>query len=229
MPRHFVISLSAGRPSVRAFSTDSVVVLNGQQLSGAPRALQNGDVIAAGSARFTYTDSAPARHAPPPAQDVSAYLVDTRTKTAYRLATRSTGIGRDASNAIVVRDPTASRFHAEIRREAGGFVLHPRGSAGTLVNNRRVGTPCLLDDGDTIEVAYRVLQFTTRPLSPGERVAGTTPTPQDETSRRPTIPRDRTPGTQAAIDAADRRWPVAAIWGVLLLGVVGLLSWLLRR
>ena len=224
MPRHFVLSSRGGRVTVRAFNPDTVVVVNGEQLAGNAHALNDGDVIAAGNARFVFSiNEPPARRQTPPAA-TQAYLVDVRAKTAYKLATRSTGIGRDAANAIVIRDPTASRFHAEVRREAGGFVLHPRGSAGTTVNNRRVGTPCVLEDGDMIEIAYRVLRFTSGALAADERLAGTTPAPSDEVSRRPTIPRDRTPSTQAAIDAASAsRWTAVAIWTAVALvaAVVG--------
>ncbi len=230
MPRHFVLSARGGRVTVRAFNPDTVVVVNGEQLSGAAHALNDGDVIAAGNARFFYTTGEPAPRRPSPMPATSAYLVDVRAKTAYRLTSRSTGIGRDAANAIIVRDPTASRFHAEVRREAGGFVLHPRGSAGTTVNNRRVGSPCVLEDGDLIEIAYRVLRFTTSALAPDERVAGTTPAPSDELSRRPTIPRDRTPSTQAAIDAASgSRWTAVAVWTVVALAAAVVGGWILAR
>jgi pSer/pThr/pTyr-binding forkhead associated (FHA) protein len=230
MPRHFVLETQAGSVTVRAFNTDSVVVVNGEQLSGAAHRLNDGDVIAAGNTRFVYTEAEPASRRATPPPPASAYLVDVRAKTAYRLVNRSTGIGRDASNAIIVRDPTASRFHAEVRREAGGFVLHPRGSAGTLVNNRRTGAPYKLEDGDFIEIAFRVLRFATGPLAPDERVAGTTPSPSDELSRRPTIPRDRTPSTQAAIEAASgSRWTAIAIWTGVVLAAAVIGGWILAR
>lgn len=230
MPRHFVLVTQTGTVTIRAFNTDSVVVVNGEQLSSAAHRLNDGDVITAGNARFVFSDAEPAARRVTPPAPTSAYLVDVRAKTAYRLVNRSTGIGRDASNAIIVRDPTASRFHAEVRREAGGFVLHPRGSAGTLVNNRRAGAPYMLEDGDFIEIAFRVLRFATGPLAPDERVAGTTPSPSDELSRRPTIPRDRTPSTQAAIEASSgSRWTAIAIWTGVVLAAAVVGGWILGR
>ena len=89
-------------------------------------------------------------------------------------------------NEDVIRDPTASRFHAEIRREAGGFVLHARGSAGTMVNNRRVASPCMLEEGDQIEIAYTVLRFT-KTAPPTEQLGVPRPTPGDGSHRRPTL------------------------------------------
>jgi pSer/pThr/pTyr-binding forkhead associated (FHA) protein len=225
-----VLITHAGSVTIRAFNTDSVVVVNGEQLSGAAHPLNDGDVIAAGNARFVFSVAEPAARRITPTPLTSAYLVDVRAKMAYRLVNRSTGIGRDSSNAIIVRDPTASRFHAEVRREAGGFVLHPRGSAGTLVNNRRTGSPSVLEDGDLIEIAFRVLRFTNGPLGPDEHVAGTTPSPGDELSRRPTIPRDRTPSTQAAIDAASGlRWTSIAIWAGVALAAAVIGGWILGR
>jgi pSer/pThr/pTyr-binding forkhead associated (FHA) protein len=193
MPRHFVLTVHGLNASVRPLSIDNVVVVNGRQLSGSPWTLHDGDVIAAGSGRFVFTDepprSAPARGsgAVPPAE---AYLVDEQRSVAYRLISRSTGIGRDHSNAVVVRDPTASRFHAEVRREAGGFVLHARGSAGTRVNDRRVASPCMLEEGDRIEISYTVFRFTTQPPAPEQLAAGRSSS-EDSDQRRSTPITDR--------------------------------------
>src|SRR5215471_10440527 len=75
-----------------------------------------------------------------------AYLVDDRAKIAHPLAPPSTSIGRDASNEIVIRDPSASRFHAEIKQEAGSFVLHSIGATGTLLNAKPLSEPQTLTE-----------------------------------------------------------------------------------
>jgi pSer/pThr/pTyr-binding forkhead associated (FHA) protein len=90
-----------------------------------------------------------------------AWLVDERWFKAYPLASRTT-IGRSANSTIILRDPAVSRVHAEVRREALGFVLRARGSAGTKVNGVRVGGECALQEGDVIEIAYSNLRFTQR-------------------------------------------------------------------
>jgi pSer/pThr/pTyr-binding forkhead associated (FHA) protein len=58
----------------------------------------------------------------------------------YRLQThRPFTIGRDPGNDIVLRDPKASRHHAEVVFERGFFVLHDLASAnGSFINGRRI-------------------------------------------------------------------------------------------
>ncbi len=62
------------------------------------------------------------------------------TEKAYRLQThRPFTVGRDPGNDIILRDPKASRHHAEIVFERGFFVLHDLASAnGTFVNGKKV-------------------------------------------------------------------------------------------
>jgi predicted component of type VI protein secretion system len=183
-PRHFVVERHGSRVRVRPCGIDAVLVVNGAQSGANPVELRNGDTIDAGSARFLY--SAEQSGAFPAASRVEAHLLETRSGIVHPLAAPSTGVGRDRQNAVVVRDPTASRFHAEIRREAGGFVLHPHGSAGTLVNSRRIGTPERLRDGDRIEIANVELRFVMGPVPPGSTFAETIV--DEEASQRPTVP-----------------------------------------
>jgi pSer/pThr/pTyr-binding forkhead associated (FHA) protein len=227
MPRHFLLLVHGLNASIRPMNTENVVVVNGQQLSGAPLTLHDGDVIAAGSGRFVYTDDAP-RVTPTRAADQSrdrvAYLVDDRASTAYRLASRSTGIGRDQSNAVVIRDPTASRFHAEIRREAGGFVLHARGSAGTAVNDRRVAGPWMLEEGDRIEIAYTVLRFTAdRPAD--AQLAAVRPDPGHSSQSAPT-PISAGMTIESAIVAPPARGRTALLAAIALLVALAIWLWL---
>jgi pSer/pThr/pTyr-binding forkhead associated (FHA) protein len=163
MPRHFTVTVYDLNVSLRPVSKDIVVAVNGVQLSGAPRLLNDGDVISAGSGRFVFSEDVP-RLTPVGSPAVGrAFLIDESRNVAYELVSRSTQIGRDSSNAIVVRDAGASRFHAEVRREAGGFALHSMGSSGTMRNGRRVDGPVLLDEGDTIEVAFARYRFGLNP------------------------------------------------------------------
>jgi pSer/pThr/pTyr-binding forkhead associated (FHA) protein len=98
--------------------------------------------------------------APPPAS-----LVDVRWAVAYPLARVCTGIGRDASNPVLIRDLVASRSHAEVRRDGDAYVLHPVGSGETKVNGVVATAPRPLAEGDVIEIAYTRLRFTRKPPS----------------------------------------------------------------
>ena len=191
-PRHFVIEVRRGAASVRPFGSDAIVTLNGRQVAGEAARLRDGDVVAAGRVAFLYSAERPASRATPSAgvaPQADAYLVEVRSGATYPLRAPSTGIGRDRANAIVVTDPTASRFHAELRCEAGGWVLHPMGSSGTHVNGRRTGAPCLLEDGDEIEVAYTTLRFKRGATPQGSATTGRpAPTAEElDAARRPTI------------------------------------------
>lgn len=182
-PRHFTITVYGLNASLRASSKDNVVVVNDKQLVGVPHLLNDGDVIAAGAGRFVFSEHTP-RIGPTPAEsNEPVFLVNLSGNTGRQLLSRSTTLGRDASSTIVVNDPSASRFHAEVRREAGGFALHSMGTAGTLLNGRKISAPIMLAEGDVIEIARRKWRFT--------RTA-----PQSE--------------MQAPRDAADRQWRARA-------------------
>ena len=105
--------------------------------------------------------------------DPLPYLVDVRWGVAYDLHRVCTGIGRNASNPILIRDLAASRSHAEIRRAGDRCVLLPVGAAETRVNGVAVTGPRPLAEGDVIEIAYTRLRFTRKPPE-----AGVTPAPE---------------------------------------------------
>ena len=164
-PRHFVIEVRGQQATVRPCSIHEVITLNGRQVLSDPVVLNDGDVIAAGSGFFTYSSGFPEpRDDFAPLIPPVAYLIDALGRKAYVLQHASTGIGRDPSNAIVLTDGEASRFHAEVRREAGGFALHSTGSAGTHVNGHFVNGARMLEEGDEIGVASHTFRFTNGPL-----------------------------------------------------------------
>ncbi|MFF3563775.1 FHA domain-containing protein [Streptomyces sp. NPDC002574] len=67
--------------------------------------------------------------------------------------------GRKAENTVVIASVSASRFHAEVRRENHGFVLYDRGSSnGTRVNGERV-TSHVLQPGDLIAIGEETFCF----------------------------------------------------------------------
>lgn len=67
--------------------------------------------------------------------------------------------GRKGENTVVIASVSASRFHAEVRRENHGFVLYDRGSSnGTRVNGERV-TSHVLQPGDLIAIGEETFCF----------------------------------------------------------------------
>lgn len=71
----------------------------------------------------------------------------------YFLSKSVTRIGRERDNDIAIpHDPQVSRYHAEIRREGGVYVLYDLNSTnGTFVNNRQI-TSHPLAKGDQIRI-----------------------------------------------------------------------------
>lgn len=217
--RHFIITTAQGGVRLESCSPHHVVVVNGQQLTTEAISLSEGDVIAAGSATFILADDATRAVAPrytpaPP----SAFLVNERARRAYALGRRSASIGRDTASHIHVAEPTVSRFHADVRAEAGEYVLYSLGSAGTQVNGERVAVPRVLAEGDRIDLGDTTLVFS-RTAPPGMPVsegddAGTSPV-----SERPTIAHAR---VDEPIEPIDRGGvPRAAIAiGILILIVI---------
>ena len=190
-PRHFALATRGNAVAVRATSTDNVVVVNGEQLGDTERALRDGDVIAAGSGSFAYNLDV-ARTTPLDVIEVrQAFLIETAAGVAHPLNHRSTTIGRDASNEIVLKDPGASRFHGEIRSESGGFALHSMGSAGASVGGASISAPCMLKEGDVIDIGFTEFRFTQKPLPPDIGIAPLHSTENDEFARRPTIDSER--------------------------------------
>ncbi len=88
-----------------------------------------------------------------------SYLVYEFERRAYPLTTDTFSIGRDAGSRIVIREPSVSRVHAEVRAEGDGYVLHANGPTGTKLNGAAVVAPEKLTDGDRIEVGSAELTF----------------------------------------------------------------------
>lgn len=69
--------------------------------------------------------------------------------------------GRSDENDVVITSVLASRVHAELRREDGGFILYDRGSRnGTRVNGSPV-TAHQLQSGDQITIGEETFRFET--------------------------------------------------------------------
>ena len=229
MPRHFILIVHGLNTSVRPGSADVVVVVNGKQLTGSSALLNEGDVIAAGAGTFVYSEDPPVVTPADPPPRPRAFLVDVQENVAHELVNRSTPLGRDASNAIVLRDPTASRFHAEVRREAGGFALHTMGSAGTVVNGQPLKGPCLLSEGDTLEIAHVRLRFTRQQPPAGTPQAAAHGSENDAAGRRPTVMSDRFDVKPDTVSPPSGRRIQPAVWVALLVALAAIIAWILFR
>jgi predicted component of type VI protein secretion system len=177
--RHFVVAASDGCWTIRPHTTADVVALNGWQLDSRPVPLSDGDVVAAGCGFFGFSLERPEPRDLRPATGAPPHLVIDAARCAHPLDHASTAIGSDPSNVIVLREPEAGLFHAEVRREAGGFALHPMGSSPTRLNGRPMTVPLLLNEGDEITIARTALRYTAQPL-PAEIQLADTEAEQDD-------------------------------------------------
>ena len=187
--RHFTIKVADdGSATLRPYSASTIVVVNGAAASPSGIPIRPGDVIAAGSARFYYVDDLEAPR-PDAGQQQSrpAYLIDETERQAYPLAKRTVSIGRDVGAGIPLRDPAVSRFHADVRSEAGEYVLYSMGSAGTHVNDQRVAAPKLLAEGDIIRIGTTNFRFTRGELPQGVSIARVAEQEEDALARRSTV------------------------------------------
>lgn len=236
--RHFSVAVGghggSARPVLKPASPQGIVVVNGRQVASSGVELEHGDVIGAGSARFVYAED---RERPLPASsaaamiDRDAYLINEEERVAYPLAKKTVSIGRDAASHIIVRDPSVSRFHADVRAEAGNFVLYAMGSSGTRVNGNTVSGPQLLEEGDRIMVGDQTFRFTREPLG-----GGITPVPlggneeaDDRLSRRPTqISSQAVTGNARAVPGPGSGRPLVPIIVVIAVAIAVAAFLLLR-
>lgn len=164
---------------------------------------------------------------PDDSENGPSYLVYEFERRAYPLADTTFTIGRDASSDIVVREPSVSRNHAEVRSENGEFVVTSSGATGTLLNGQPVTGPSKLEDGDKIGVG--TLEFTYRRgrLPLGVSVVDTMSADghdPDAMTKRDTIKSPILGGTQTA-PAAKTKSPAGTI--VLFALLIGAAAWYL--
>lgn len=95
----------------------------------------------------------------PPGTPVLALVQGGDVLREYSLSRESMTIGRMAGSEIEIKDPGASRRHAEIRRDGDAYTLVDLGSTnGTLVNDRTVKEHPL-QQGDRITIGRTTLEF----------------------------------------------------------------------
>ncbi len=77
----------------------------------------------------------------------------------FPLGSGSLSFGRTSDNTVVISSPLASRRHAELRFEAGGYVLYDLNSSnGTLLNGQRVQVQ-RMNPGDVITIGDESFRF----------------------------------------------------------------------
>ncbi|HEX6533469.1 MAG TPA: FHA domain-containing protein [Gemmatimonadaceae bacterium] len=185
--RHFKIQVQDGAGRIVPASTQNVVVLNGRQAPADGATLASGDVIAAGSARFIYLAERDSPRPAPAPEPAPAILVDSTAKKGYMLRKRVVQIGREIGCSIVLKDPTVSRFHADVRSEGGEYVIYSMGSSGTKINGQSVTVPRMLEEGDQIAIGDTTFTFTRAPLPPGIRPVQFEDHEDDSFSRKNTV------------------------------------------
>ncbi len=187
--RHFSIGVNGDGATVKPYSAQNIVVVNGRQVALSGVRLADGDQISAGSAHFVYIEDVnKPRTASAAVAGSAAYLVDEREKRAYPLKKKTVNIGRDAASQVPIKDPSVSRFHADVRSEAGQFVLYAMGSAGTRINGQAVSAPQLLEEGDLVEIGGTTLRFTRQAPAGGIKVqSGADNDLEDASARRSTM------------------------------------------
>ena len=83
-------------------------------------------------------------------------------------------LGRDADAAVALDSPSVSRRHARIVVAASQATIEDLGSKnGTLLNDRRVGKPQPLADGDKLRVGSVALTFRILPSAASTQTAVT--------------------------------------------------------
>ncbi len=98
---------------------------------------------------------------PAPARGASLVISsdDVGERRTVRLSAQVVTIGRLPECEVVLRDPSASRRHAQIREQEGTYTLTDLGSTnGTMLNGQTVQAR-ELTDGDRIRIGTTILEF----------------------------------------------------------------------
>lgn len=212
--RHFRVELAGIIPIVLPASSQNVIALNGRQVPTGGADLHPGDVISAGSARFVYLESRDEERPAPPEEPPQALLVNTAARKAYTMRNRVVQIGREIGCSIVLKDPTVSRFHADVRSEAGGYVLYSMGSGGTKINGQTVTAPRMLVEGDEIAIGGTTFTFIRGPVPPGMSRVQFEDNAEEAVNRRRTMLAQKVvTGAHAPTRRRKRNWTTPLLLG----------------
>jgi predicted component of type VI protein secretion system len=222
--RHFKIQLDGVLPMVLPASSQNVIALNGRQVPTGGADLHPGDVISAGSARFVYLETRDAARPAPPEEPPPALLVNAAARKAYTMRNRVVQIGREIGCSIVLKDPTVSRFHADVRSEAGGYVLYSMGSSGTKINGQTVTAPRMLVEGDEIVIGGTTFTFLRGAVPPGMSRVQFEDNTEEAVNRRQTMLAQRAvTASQVPAYRGQRNWMTPVMVGGGLVAVLAAL------
>lgn len=79
--------------------------------------------------------------------------------TVFVLMAARASVGRGEECEVMLADLKASRRHAELRLEAGGWEVHDLGSANGILVNGKGGRQSRLKSGDTVSLGETLLEF----------------------------------------------------------------------
>lgn len=173
-----VVREPGDRVSLRRLRADAVVLVDGEPVADAPRALEHGSKIeilgrtiffgdarrSAGTEPVTgigdeQLSPLDAAFAPSMASDTGGRLVSLADGRAWPVPEAGLEIGRDAACDVVVSSADASRWHATIERTLLGYAVRDASSNGILVNGGRVAGSRLLASGDLLRVGSEEFRF----------------------------------------------------------------------
>lgn len=93
------------------------------------------------------------------------WLRGTQIGAEFDLNDATVSLGRSPENSVPVGSGRASRRHAEIRADTGGYLLVDLDSAnGVLVNGQRITEPYRLRAGDLFEIGDELFRFEAAPI-----------------------------------------------------------------
>jgi len=94
------------------------------------------------------------------AHDPRLRLVSVNSNEPHILRRQKTRIGRNLDNDIVINSDRASRYHAEIIREGGGFLLVDKKSRnGVWLNGQKISAQAEIKAGDRIRIGKHEFTF----------------------------------------------------------------------
>lgn len=170
--RHAVIQFTGNGYVVTDLNSSDGSYVNGIQLAPhSPRVLVAGDQVRIGNYEliFLVAAAAPAQPAvPASAQKTTisgipeAGLASTPTQARQLdLKGRDTlTLGRDPLNDMAINHPSVSRFHAQIKKQEGSYiVLDLNSTNGTFLNGKQIVGHHPLRVGDTIRIGPTTLSF----------------------------------------------------------------------
>jgi pSer/pThr/pTyr-binding forkhead associated (FHA) protein len=179
--RHAEIRWRVGKAYLLDRGSLNGALRNAQKVRGLV-SLEDGDTLQFGARRYRFTMTAPiaadaleetrkvaSSSASHPLNALLALVGESGAVAGRRweLTERTSRIGRDPAAAIIIQDPSVSRFHAQITRQPSGYYLADlESSNGTQVNGEPVSEPRKVVAGDLLRFGEVCLRCDGSPAIP---------------------------------------------------------------